>query len=157
MKPYENRDGNHRRLPTRCAKRTAVGILGRPSPKATGQKGHTEIYRAEYAVSFLPKIKIEVAVATDTVDKAVEAVISAAKAGQIGDGKVFVFPLDRAVRIRTGETDADAPRRPHLFHGDFNEHPNQFEEHGPHRAGGRAGIRRHRSRRGLRPGGPAHR
>jgi nitrogen regulatory protein P-II 2 len=70
---------------------------------------HTEIYRgAEYAVSFLPKIKIEVAVGTDMVDKAVEAITTAAKTGQIGDGKVFVFSIDQAVRIRTGETDTDA-------------------------------------------------
>ena len=91
---------------------TAVGIQGLTVTEVKGygrQKGHTEIYRgAEYAVSFLPKIKIEVAVATDIVDKAVEAIVGAAKTGQIGDGKVFVFPLDQAVRIRTGETDTDA-------------------------------------------------
>ncbi|TIY08554.1 MAG: P-II family nitrogen regulator, partial [Mesorhizobium sp.] len=68
-----------------------------------------EIYRgAEYAVSFLPKIKIEVAVGLDMVDKAVEAITAAAKTGQIGDGKIFVFGIDQAVRIRTGETDTDA-------------------------------------------------
>jgi nitrogen regulatory protein P-II 2 len=73
------------------------------------QKGHTEIYRgAEYAVSFLPKIKIEIAVPADVADKAVEAISSAAKTGQIGDGKIFVYSIDQAVRIRTGETDADA-------------------------------------------------
>ena len=74
------------------------------------QKGHTEIYRgAEYAVNFLPKIKIEVAVADDQVDdKVVAAIGNAAKTGQIGDGKIFVYDLDRAVRIRTGETDNDA-------------------------------------------------
>ena len=73
------------------------------------QKGHTEIYRgAEYAVSFLPKIKIEVACATDQVDKIIEAITAAAKTGQIGDGKIFVLDLDHAVRIRTGETDAAA-------------------------------------------------
>jgi nitrogen regulatory protein P-II 2 len=73
------------------------------------QKGHTEIYRgAEYAVSFLPKIKIEVAVASDQVDKTIEAITSAAKTGQIGDGKIFVINLDHAVRIRTGEADAAA-------------------------------------------------
>src|SRR5690606_17655713 len=91
---------------------TAIGLQGLTVTEVKGygrQKGHTEIYRgAEYAVSFLPKIKIEVAVAADSVDKAVEAIIGAAKTGQIGDGKVFVFPLDHAVRIRTGETDADA-------------------------------------------------
>ena len=73
------------------------------------QKGHTEIYRGtEYAVSFLPKLKIEVAVGSDMVAKAVEAISSAAKTGQIGDGKIFVFSIEQAVRIRTGETDADA-------------------------------------------------
>jgi len=72
------------------------------------QKGHTEIYRgAEYAVSFLPKIKIEVAVASAQVDKVIAAITGAAKTGQIGDGKIFVFNLENAVRIRTGET-ADA-------------------------------------------------
>ncbi|HZL39539.1 MAG TPA: P-II family nitrogen regulator, partial [Pseudolabrys sp.] len=73
------------------------------------QKGHTEIYRgAEYAVSFLPKVKIEVAVATNQVDKVIGAITGAAKTGQIGDGKIFVVALDHAVRIRTGETDAAA-------------------------------------------------
>src|SRR5207248_475596 len=73
------------------------------------QKGHTEIYRgAEYAVSFLPKIKIEVAVASDQVDKTIDAITSAAKTVQIGDGKIFVINLDHAVRIRTGEADAAA-------------------------------------------------
>jgi nitrogen regulatory protein P-II 2 len=70
------------------------------------QKGHTEIYRgAEYAVSFLPKLKVEVAVAADQTEKVIEAITSAAKTGQIGDGKIFVVPLESAVRIRTGETD----------------------------------------------------
>ncbi|MGY2992596.1 nitrogen regulatory protein P-II 2 [Mesorhizobium sp. URHB0026] len=91
---------------------TAVGIQGLTVTEVKGygrQKGHTEIYRgAEYAVSFLPKIKIEVAVAADMVDKAVEAITAAAKTGQIGDGKIFVFGIDQAVRIRTGETDSDA-------------------------------------------------
>jgi nitrogen regulatory protein P-II 2 len=73
------------------------------------QKGHTEIYRgAEYAVSFLPKLKIEVAVASDLVPRVIEAITASARTGQIGDGKIFVLPLERAVRIRTGETDADA-------------------------------------------------
>ena len=73
------------------------------------QKGHTEIYRgAEYAVNFLPKIRIEIAVADDEADKVVEAISAAAKTGQIGDGKIFVTPIEQAVRIRTGETDADA-------------------------------------------------
>jgi nitrogen regulatory protein P-II 2 len=73
------------------------------------QKGHTEIYRgAEYAVNFLPKIRIEIAVASDRADKVVDAISTAAKTGQIGDGKIFVTTIDRAVRIRTGETDTDA-------------------------------------------------
>ena len=73
------------------------------------QKGHTEIYRgAEYAVNFLPKIKIEVVVAGGDVDKAVEAIAPAAKTGQIGDGKIFVSTVEHTVRIRTGETDDNA-------------------------------------------------
>jgi nitrogen regulatory protein P-II 2 len=73
------------------------------------QKGHTEIYRgAEYAVSFLPKVKIEVAVASGLVPKVVDAITAAARTGQIGDGKIFVYQLEEAVRIRTGERDEDA-------------------------------------------------
>ena len=90
----------------------ALGIEGLTVTEVKGygrQKGHTEIYRgAEYAVSFLPKIRIDVAVAGDLADKAVEAIRTAARTGQIGDGKIFVFGIDRAVRIRTGETDTDA-------------------------------------------------
>jgi nitrogen regulatory protein P-II 2 len=88
---------------------TSIGVQGLTVTEVKGygrQKGHTEIYRgAEYAVSFLPKIKVEVAVATSEVDKVVAAITGAAKTGQIGDGKIFVFGLDHAVRIRTGETD----------------------------------------------------
>jgi nitrogen regulatory protein P-II 2 len=91
---------------------TAVGVHGLTVTEVKGygrQKGHTEIYRgAEYAVSFLPKLKIEVAVAADLVDKTIEAITAAARTGQIGDGKIFVSPLERAVRIRTGERDGDA-------------------------------------------------
>jgi nitrogen regulatory protein P-II 2 len=91
---------------------TSMGVQGLTVSEVKGygrQKGHTEIYRgAEYAVSFLPKIKVEVAVASDEVDKVVAAIGAAAKTGQIGDGKIFVFNLDHAVRIRTGETDAAA-------------------------------------------------
>jgi nitrogen regulatory protein P-II 2 len=91
---------------------TAIGVHGMTVTEVKGygrQKGHTEIYRGtEYAVSFLPKLKIEVAVATNQVDKVIDAITSAAKTGQIGDGKIFVFGLDHAVRIRTGETDASA-------------------------------------------------
>ncbi len=88
---------------------TAVGVHGLTVTEVKGygrQKGHTEIYRGtEYAVNFLPKVKIEVAVDAPLVDKVVEAITGAAKTGQIGDGKIFVFGLDHAVRIRTGETD----------------------------------------------------
>ena len=91
---------------------TSTGIQGMTVAEVKGygrQKGHTEIYRgAEYAVSFLPKVKIEVAVASDQVGKTVEAIIAAAKTGQIGDGKIFIIGLKAAVRIRTGETDAAA-------------------------------------------------
>ena len=91
---------------------TRVGVHGLTVTEAKGygrQKGHTEIYRgAEYTVNFLPKLKIEVAVATDQVDQVTAAIISAAKTGEIGDGKIFVMPLDHAVRIRTGETDETA-------------------------------------------------
>jgi len=90
----------------------AIGVQGLTVSEVKGygrQKGHTEIYRGtEYAISFLPKLKIEVAVAADMVDPAVAAIAAAAKTGQIGDGKIFVFPIERAVRIRTGETDSDA-------------------------------------------------
>ncbi|WP_424628822.1 P-II family nitrogen regulator [Bradyrhizobium sp. SYSU BS000235] len=88
---------------------TAIGVHGLTVTEVKGygrQKGHTEIYRgAEYAVSFLPKIKIEVAVASAQVDKTIDAITAAAKTGQIGDGKIFVMALDHAVRIRTGEAD----------------------------------------------------
>jgi nitrogen regulatory protein P-II 2 len=73
------------------------------------QKGHTEIYRgAEYAVNFLPKMRVEIAVPSDRVDKVVDAIATAAKTGKIGDGKIFVTTIDHAVRIRTMETDDDA-------------------------------------------------
>jgi nitrogen regulatory protein P-II 2 len=88
---------------------TAAGVAGLTVTEVKGygrQKGHTEIYRGtEYAVSFLPKLKIEVAVPSDQVDSIIKAITGAAKTGQIGDGKIFVFSLDHAVRIRTGETD----------------------------------------------------
>jgi nitrogen regulatory protein P-II 2 len=91
---------------------TATGVHGMTVTEVKGygrQKGHTEIYRgAEYAISFLPKIKLEVAVATDQVDKTIDAITGAAKTGQIGDGKIFVLDLESAVRIRTSETDAAA-------------------------------------------------
>ena len=91
---------------------TSLGIEGMTVTEVKGygrQKGHTEIYRgAEYAVSFLPKLKIEVVVDTADAEKAVEAISKAAKTGQIGDGKIFVSSIDNTVRIRTGETDAAA-------------------------------------------------
>jgi nitrogen regulatory protein P-II 2 len=91
---------------------TGMGIEGLTVTEVKGygrQKGQTEIYRgAEYTVSFLPKLKIEVAVMADVADKVVEAITAAAKTNQIGDGKIFVLDLRKAVRIRTGETDADA-------------------------------------------------
>jgi nitrogen regulatory protein P-II 2 len=91
---------------------TAVGVHGLTVTEVKGygrQKGHTEIYRgAEYAVSFLPKLKIEVAIASDLSDRVVEAIVSAARTGQIGDGKIFVSSLEQAIRIRTGEKDTDA-------------------------------------------------
>ena len=91
---------------------TAIGIHGMTVTEVKGygrQRGHTEIYRgAEYAVSFLPKIKVEVAVDEPRVDRVVDAIASAAKTGQIGDGKIFVTDLESAVRIRTGETDKAA-------------------------------------------------
>ncbi len=91
---------------------TAIGVHGLTVTEVKGygrQKGHTEIYRgAEYAVSFLPKIKIEVAVTDELVAKVIEAITAAARTGQIGDGKIFVSSIEKAVRIRTGETDSDA-------------------------------------------------
>jgi nitrogen regulatory protein P-II 2 len=91
---------------------TAIGVHGLTVTEVKGygrQKGHTEIYRgAEYAVSFLPKLKVEVAVNADIADKVVDAIVAAARTGQIGDGKIFVYDLNSAVRIRTGEKDKDA-------------------------------------------------
>jgi nitrogen regulatory protein P-II 2 len=91
---------------------TEIGVHGMTVSEVKGygrQKGHTEIYRgAEYAVNFLPKVRIEIAVPTEQLDRVIEVIGSAAKTGQIGDGKIFVTPVEQAVRIRTGETDADA-------------------------------------------------
>jgi nitrogen regulatory protein P-II 2 len=90
----------------------AIGIQGLTVTEVKGygrQKGHTEIYRgAEYAVSFLPKVKIEMAVSDDLVSRVVEAISVTAQTGQIGDGKIFVYALEHAVRIRTGEKDNEA-------------------------------------------------
>ena len=89
-----------------------IGVHGTTMSEVRGfgrQKGHTELYRgAEYAVDFLPKVKLEIAVDDERVDAVVDAVIGAAKTGQIGDGKIFVSHLDQVIRIRTGETDRDA-------------------------------------------------
>ncbi|MEM6681657.1 MAG: P-II family nitrogen regulator [Pseudomonadota bacterium] len=89
-----------------------VGITGITVLEAKGfgrQKGHTELYRgAEYVVDFLPKVKIEVIVSEAILSQALEAITNAARTGRIGDGKIFVTPVDRAIRIRTGEEDEDA-------------------------------------------------
>jgi nitrogen regulatory protein P-II 2 len=91
---------------------TKLGVEGMTLTDVKGygrQKGHTEIYRgAEYAITFVPKVKIEVAVASEKVDAVIETITAAAKTGKIGDGKVFVLGVDHAVRIRTGEIDAAA-------------------------------------------------
>ena len=91
---------------------SAIGVDGMTVSEVQGygrQKGHTEIYRgAEYVVNFLPKLRIEIAVASTLADKAVEVITASARTGQIGDGKIFVTPIDHALRIRTGETDSDA-------------------------------------------------
>ena len=90
----------------------ALGIHGMTVTEVKGygrQKGHTEIYRgAEYAVNFLPKVRLEVAVPDDQEDRVIDAITAAAKTGQIGDGKIFVTDISRAIRIRTGETNNDA-------------------------------------------------
>ena len=89
-----------------------IGVTGMTVTEVKGfgrQKGHTEFYRgAEYVVDFLPKVKLEIAVSDDKVDGVIEAVIKAANTGRIGDGKIFVTPLEQAIRIRTGEQDQDA-------------------------------------------------
>ena len=91
---------------------SAIGVTGITVTEVKGfgrQKGHTEMYRgAEYVVEFLPKIKIETAVPDELVERTIEAIESAAQTDKVGDGKIFVFPLDQVVRIRTGELDADA-------------------------------------------------
>lgn len=86
---------------------TEMGISGMTVSEVKGfgrQKGHTEVYRgAEYAVDFLPKVKVEVVLADDMVERAVEAIIEVARSGKIGDGKIFVLPVEEVIRIRTGE------------------------------------------------------
>jgi nitrogen regulatory protein PII len=89
-----------------------IGVAGVTATEVKGfgrQKGHTELYRgAEYVVDFLPKVKLEIAVADDVVSKAIDAIIKAANTGKIGDGKIFVSNLEQVIRIRTGETGEDA-------------------------------------------------
>jgi nitrogen regulatory protein P-II 2 len=91
---------------------SAIGVQGITVTEVKGfgrQKGHTELYRgAEYVVDFLPKVKIEAAVNTDMLERVIEAIEKSANTGKIGDGKIFVFDLEHVVRIRTGETGADA-------------------------------------------------
>lgn len=91
---------------------TRIGIHGMTVTEVKGygrQKGHTEIYRgAEYQVNFLPKLRLEIAIASEQLDQVIEVIVAAARTGQIGDGKIFVMPVERAMRIRTGETDVDA-------------------------------------------------
>ncbi len=91
---------------------SAIGVAGITTTEVKGfgrQKGHTELYRgAEYVVDFLPKIKLEIAVTDEMVDKAVSTIVKAANTGKIGDGKIFVSNLEQVVRIRTGETGEDA-------------------------------------------------
>jgi nitrogen regulatory protein P-II 1 len=90
----------------------AVGVSGLTVTEVKGfgrQKGHTELYRgAEYVVDFLPKVKVELVVADDSVENAIEAIVKAARTGKIGDGKIFVTAVEQVVRIRTGETGPDA-------------------------------------------------
>jgi nitrogen regulatory protein P-II 2 len=91
---------------------TAIGVHGMTATEVKGygrQRGHTEMYRgAEYVVNFLPKLRIEMVVASELAPRVIEAISSNARTGQIGDGKIFVTPVEHALRIRTGETDADA-------------------------------------------------
>lgn len=88
---------------------TEIGITGMTVTEVKGfgrQKGHTEIYRgAEYAVDFLPKVKLELVLPDDMVERAIETIIETARSGKIGDGKIFVYPVEQVIRIRTGETD----------------------------------------------------
>ena len=91
---------------------SAIGVQGITVTEVKGfgrQKGHTELYRgAEYVVDFLPKVKIEVVLSDDMVDTAIEAIVGAARTDKIGDGKIFISPVEQAIRIRTGETGDDA-------------------------------------------------
>jgi nitrogen regulatory protein P-II 1 len=89
-----------------------IGVTGMTISEVKGfgrQKGHTELYRgSEYTVDFLPKVKLEIIVKDEDVDRVVESIATAARTGRIGDGKIFIYPLEKIIRIRTGETDAEA-------------------------------------------------
>lgn len=91
---------------------TEIGINGMTVTEVKGfgrQKGHTELYRgAEYMIDFLPKVKIEVIITEDLVDRAIDAIMTTAQTGKIGDGKIFIYEVERVIRIRTGEEDSDA-------------------------------------------------
>lgn len=91
---------------------TEMGIAGMTVTEVKGfgrQRGHTEVYRgAEYAVDFLPKVKLEIVLADDMVERAIETIVEAARSGKIGDGKIFVLPVEEVIRIRTGETGENA-------------------------------------------------
>ncbi|WP_028580749.1 P-II family nitrogen regulator [Desulfogranum japonicum] len=91
---------------------TSIDIKGMTVTEVKGygrQKGHTEVYRgAEYVVDFIPKVKLEVIVPDDMVDKTIEMVVEAARTGKIGDGKIFIIPVDKVIRVRTGEVDNEA-------------------------------------------------
>ena len=91
---------------------TEVGVVGMSISEVRGfgrQRGHTEVYRgSEYHVDFLPKIKVEIVVSDAEAEDAIEAILNAARTGQVGDGKIFVLPVEQAIRIRTGETDEEA-------------------------------------------------
>ena len=91
---------------------TGVGVVGMSISEVRGfgrQRGHTEVYRgSEYHVDFLPKVRVEIVVSDAEADNAIEAILTAARTGQVGDGKIFVLPVEQAIRIRTGETDEEA-------------------------------------------------
>ena len=91
---------------------TEVGVVGMSISEVRGfgrQRGHTEVYRgSEYHVDFLPKVRVEIVVSDAEADNAIEAILNAARTGQVGDGKIFVLPVEQAIRIRTGETDEEA-------------------------------------------------
>jgi nitrogen regulatory protein P-II 1 len=111
---HEKDRGHHQAVQARRSEGSpaGVGLQGITVTEAKGfgrQKGHTELYRgAEYVVDFLPKVKIEIVLADELVDKAVEAIQNAARTGRIGDGKIFISNVDQAIRIRTGESGTDA-------------------------------------------------